>query len=481
MKIHSPFVLVLFGATGDLAKHKLLPALFSLHKKKELPESFYIYGFARRPFSDDEYRQYIKDEIGKEDKDGWEDFANHLHYQQGNFDEKEGYLHLATKLQNLDEEMKACTTRIFYLATPPENYDSIIDHLVETELSEGRGQGSSKWTRIALEKPFGKDLVTARALDKKLGNVFEEKQIFRVDHYLGKETLQNLLIFRFANGIFDPIWTKEYIDHVQITFAEQKGIAGRGKFFDGVGMLRDVAQNHIMQMIAAVAMEMPHTFSEEGVRDARAKAIQVIENIEPNQVNERVVRGQYEGYREEKDVNPDSITETFVAMKLFINSRRFLGVPFYIRVGKELAESVAEINLVFKQTCHILFKEIGCPEEGNVLTIRIQPNEGITIKMIAKTPGSTLALEPVNMHFRYQEEFGTSGADAYERILKDIIRGDQMLFARSDELEASWIFIQKILQGWEEQKAPLVWYPKGSWGPHEADMLIEKDGKKWVR
>lgn len=476
--MHGPFVLVLFGATGDLAQHKLLPSLFSMFKKGELPEDFFIYGFSRRPFTHAEFADYFSD-LKSQEK--WDEFSQHLFYQQGNFDERWGYEALVEKLQQLDTRMGACITRIFYLATPPQNYDVILDNLVSTKLSEGCGQGSTKWTRVAIEKPFGKDLETAKELDTKLSQIFEERQIFRVDHYLGKETVQNMLVFRFANSIFDPIWNSEYIDNVQITFAEKKGIERRGKFFDGVGILRDVGQNHLMQVLAGVAMEMPTSFSKEGVRDARAGAIAALECLEPSQVGENVVRAQYEGYVGEKDVEPHSKTETFVAMKAYVNTKRFAGVPFYIRAGKYLSENVVEVSVVFRQTCHILFKEIGCPEYGNILTIRIQPDEGISLKMIAKTPGQKLALSPVDMHFKYSEQFGTSGVDAYEKVLLDIIDGDQMLFNRSDELEHSWRFIENILRGWENYDVPLYTYEKGTWGPEEANALIEKDGRKWVR
>ena len=477
--MNSPFVLVIFGATGDLAKNKLVPALFALFQKNELPEDFWIVGFARRPFSNEEFGEMFEDTIdGQRDK--WNEFTTHISYQQGNFDEAWGYEALVEKLKNLDEQMGACITRIFYLATPPQNYQTILHYLVSTKLSEGCGQGSTKWTRIAIEKPFGKDLETARALDKKLSEIFEERQIFRVDHYLGKETVQNLLIFRFANGIFDPIWNKEYIDNVQITLSEKKGVLGRGKFFDGVGILRDVAQNHLMQLFAAVAQEMPQSFSQEGVRDARANAIHAITCIEPGEVKERVVRGQYSGYTEEQSVDPHSSTETFVALKFYVNNPRFAHIPFYLRAGKEMAKNVVQISIVFKQTCHILFKEIGCPEEGNVLTIRIQPDEGIHLRMIAKVPGSTLALTPVDMHFKYSEHFENRGSDAYEKVLGDIIKGDQMLFNRSDELESSWTFIEKILHGWEKENAPVFAYDKGSWGPKASDELLEKDGRKWI-
>jgi len=497
--MNSPFVLVIFGATGDLAQHKLIPSLFSLFQKKQLPEDFYIFGFSRREFSDEDFRGYFKpktrhpeldsgsqkldpgSEAGMTEKEMWAKFISHLFYQQGNFDDPKGYTDLIPKLEALDKKMGACITRIFYLATPPQNYETILDHLKSTKLSEGCGQGSNKWTRVAIEKPFGKDVATSKMLDDKLSTIFQEEQIFRVDHYLGKETVQNMLVFRFANSIFEPVWNKEYIDHVQITFAEKKGIETRGKFYDGVGILRDVGQNHLMQILAAVTMDMPTSFSKEGVRDARAKALANLQCIEPEKVSENVFRGQYVGYRKEKDVDPASTTETYVAMKFFVNSPRFEYVPFYIRAGIEMPENVVEVSLVFKQTCHILFKEIGCPEEGNILTIRIQPDEGISIKMIAKTPGSKLALGSVNMHFSYQEEFGKQGIDAYEKVLLDVFSGDQMLFNRSDELSSTWEFIENILKGWQMSKdMPLV-YEEGTWGPKEAEELIEKDGRKWIK
>lgn len=475
--LQSPFVLVIFGATGDLAHNKLIPALFSLYKHHQLPEDFFIFGFARRDLTDTAFADLFDQFQHDED---WKAFTKHLHYQQGLFDDTKGYEELVGKLEKLDQQMGACITRVFYLATPPANYDMILDNLQTTKLSEGCGQGSTKWTRIAIEKPFGKDLETARLLDKKLSEIFEERQIFRVDHYLGKETVQNMLVFRFANGIFDPTWNKDYIDNVQITFAEKCGINGRGKFFDGVGTLLDVGQNHLMQLLAGVGMEMPQSFSKEGVRDARAKALAALSCIEPTAVPQQVVRAQYEGYKDEPDVQPSSQTETFVAMKFFLDTPRFQGVPFYVRAGKEMPENLVEVSLVFKQTCHILFKEVGCPEEGNVLKIRIQPNEGISLQLIAKVPGPNLQLGTTNMHFSYAEQYGTQGIDAYEKVLLDIFQGEQMLFNRSDELAYSWSFIQKIREGWENLQVPLYPYKKGSWGPTAADELIEQDGRKWV-
>lgn len=475
--MNSPFTMVIFGATGDLSQNKLMPSLFSLFKQKRLPEEFFIIGFSRRELLDVDFRNYFK-RLGSQKE--WEKFSKHLMYQQGTFEEERGYKELIKKLKVFDDKLGACIARFFYVATPPSNYENILDFLDKTELSEGCGQGSSKWTRIIIEKPFGKDLETAKSLDKKLSEIFDEKQIFRVDHYLGKETVQNMIAFRFANGIFEPIWNKNYIDHVQVTWAEKKGIERRGKFFDGVGILRDVAQNHLMQLIAAVAMEQPKSFSKEDLRDARANVIKAIRPPEVDEVSKYVVRGQYKNYREEKDVNTNSDTETFTAIKMFVDTPRFSGVPFYLRSGKKMEKDIVEISIVFIQTCHILFKEYGCPEIGNILTIRIQPDEGISLRVIAKKPGSTLSLGTVNMDFTYKEEFGTQGLDAYEKVLLDIFSDDQMLFNRSDELSSSWEFITKILRGWEKQQAKPIVYKDGSWGPKEAFDLIEKDGRKWL-
>ncbi len=484
---HSPFVIIIFGGTGDLAQNKLFPALFSLYRQKQLGDSFYIVGFARRPFTDEEYRDLIKRQLKAGGK--WEAFAKHLYYEQGVFDEEAGYNSLITRLNGFDSEVGACITRLFYLATPPDHYETILGFLKSTTLSEGCGQGSGKWTRMAIEKPFGKNLETAKSLDRTLTDLFDEKQIYRVDHYLAKETVQNMLAFRFANGIFEPVWNSEYIDHVQVTFAEKEGVRTRGKFFDGVGILRDVAQNHLLQLVATVAMEQPMSFTKEEVRNARAKAIQSIRCIEPEEVYKSVVHGQYLGYTKENQVADDSQTETFVAMKFFVETPRFSEVPFYVRAGKKMPKDEVVIHVVFKQTCHILFKEFGCPEIGNVLTIRIQPNEGIGLRVIAKRPfgmaqdlqpGSKLALGTVDMHFTYQDEFGGRGADAYERLLLDILSGDQMLFNRSDELESSWEFVTKILLGFDLDPKEITKYEQGSWGPADAAKLIEQDGRRWL-
>lgn len=480
----SPFVMIIFGATGDLASSKLLPSLFTLYKEKKLPEKFYIVGWARRDIGDAGFRAEATGLLGK-GKDTSQ-FLENVFYQQGFFDKRDGYEQLIDKLNGFDRELGACITRIFYLATPPNHYENILKFLEETKLSEGCGHPSASsgqeghWTKLVIEKPFGKDLETARALDKRLSQVFEEKQIFRVDHYLGKETVQNIIAFRFANGIFEPVWNHNYIDHVQITFAEKKGIAGRGEFFDGVGTLRDVGQNHLMQLIASIAMEQPKSFSKEPIRDARANAINSIRCFNPDEVSKFVVRGQYEGYQNEEKVGANSQTETFLAMKLFVDSERFQNVPFYVRAGKNMPKDSVSISIVFIQTCHILFKEYGCPEEGNILTIRIQPDEGIGLRVIAKSPGSKLSLETVDMKFSYKDEFGGKGSGAYEKVLLDIFAGDQMLFNRSDELESSWEFITRILEGWQLKESRIMNYESGTWGPKDAEELIKKDGRKWV-
>jgi glucose-6-phosphate 1-dehydrogenase len=476
----SPFVHVIFGATGDLAQNKLIPALFTLFKQGKIGKEFFIVGFARRPFSDVEYAQMLGETLGFDKDEEWEYFAKNIYYQPGLFDEIKGYEELINKLNVFDKKIGACITRLFYLATPPDNYLSILHKLKESKLSEGCGQGSEKWTRVAIEKPFGRDMETAKEIDQKLSEIFEEHQIYRVDHYLAKETVQNMIAFRFANNIFEPVWNKNFIDHVQVTFLQDEGVGKRGKFFDGVGMLRDVGQNHLLQLLATVAMEQPSSFSKEGVRDARAKAIQAIRPIDPKEVSEYVVRGQYEGYRDEPNISPESQTETYSAMKLFVDTPRFEGVPFYVRAGKKMPTERIEISIVFIQTCHLLFKEYGCPEIGNVLTFKIQPDEGIGMRVITKQPGSKVALGSVDMKFTYKEAFSGGIIDAYEKLLMDIFSGDQMLFNRSDELESSLKLMSNILTGWENDKSSIPSYEPGTWGPKEANALLEKDGRKWL-
>lgn len=464
-EIKSPFVMIIFGATGDLTHTKLIPGLFSLFKGKLLPGDFFVIGYSRRSFDDQTFRDSFVD---LKNKEAWREFSEHLYFQSGTFEKREGYLELIKKLQVLDGRMKASVPRFFYLATPPNHYSDILDQIVATKISKSD-------SRIIIEKPFGKDLETAKELDMKLDDYFHEHQIFRVDHYLGKETVQNMLAFRFANGIFEPVWSNKFIDHVQITWAEKEGIENRGNFFDGVGIARDVVQNHIMQLISAVAMEQPKSFTKEDVRNERAIVAGAVSLAKESPI----IRGQYKGYLSESEVSKNSKTETFTAMKLHISTPRFGGVPFYIRAGKKMEKDLITISVVFIQTCHILFKEYGCPEIGNVLTFRIQPDEGITLRVIAKQPGHKLSLGSVNMKFNYSDDFGTTGLDAYEKVLLDIFSGDQILFSRSDEVENSWSLLDDVLKKWKSEKNIPV-YEKGGWGPSGANDLIEKDGRKWI-
>lgn len=476
----SPFSLVVFGATGDLTRRKLIPAFFNLYLEGFLPKHFQIIGFSRRNISSEEFKQLLYhsvSQLANFSKDKWNEFSKNISYFVGNFEDIKAYQRIKNTLEDYDKKMSEAN-KMLYLATPPQHYETILDGIIKSGLTKRASAGY--WTKVLIEKPFGKDLNDAKKLDQMLSKFLSEDQIYRVDHYLGKETVQNIIAFRFANGIFEPIWNNNYIDHVQITLAEKEGIGTRGNFYDGVGALRDITQNHIMQLIAMVAMEQPVSFSADGVRAARAKAIEAITCVDSNEVNRYVVRGQYQGYSQEKNVSANSKTETFVAMKLFVNTPRFKGIPFYVRTGKRLLRNCVEISLVFKQVCHILFKEVGCPEEGNVLTIRIQPEEGIAIRFIAKEPGSVMKLTPINMDFTYKEAFKTKEIDAYQRILQDAFLGDQMLFNRSDELVSSWAFITRILEGWSRGYGKLYLYSGGTLGPEAAQELIKRDGRRWI-
>ncbi len=501
----SPFVMVIFGATGDLTARKLMPALFKMYSEGFLSEKFFIVAVARRSFQDSQFREHLKAQVNKNSKtkkmDGelWEKFAEKIYYQQGFFEEEKLYQKLLGRLIELEKDAGEPLIRYFYLATPPQNYASILTNLESGRLSEGYGQESNKWTRILIEKPFGKDAESARQLEEHLAKTFEENQIYRIDHYLGKEAIQNIIAFRFANGIFEPIWNKDYIDHMQITMAETAGLEGRIGFYEGIGALRDVMQNHMLEMLALVAMEQPRSFSADEVRNARGDAIKSIRLIAQDEVKKYVVRGQYGqrseigdqrserkdwivGYRQEKGVNPGSMTDTYVAMKVFVDTPRWLGIPWYLRTGKRLKKNAVEISMVFKQTCHILFKEIGCPEVGNILTLRVSPSEGIGVRFIVKEPGHEFRLKDVDMDFNFRQVFSDDQVlEAYERILEDIFRSDQMLFNRSDEMAGSWRIINPIIKAWENDKSvKFPNYPAGSWGPKEGEELIGKDGRKWV-
>ena len=487
-----PCVLVIFGATGDLTRRKLLPALFRLAQQRLVPSEFAILGTARHAMKDDDFREAMKGavaEFGPEDSvddSTWNSFAERLFYLEGDFTNPDLYQKLKNKLAEIDTEYQTQGNQVFYLATSPEHFALIATQLGEVKLARPK---KPSWARIIVEKPFGHDLKSARALNRELLSVFDEKQIYRIDHYLGKETVQNLLVFRFANSMFEPLWNRQYIDHIQITNAEAIGVEGRGAFYEKAGTLRDMIQNHVFQVTSLIAMEPPVSLMGEAVRDEKVKALRAVRALAADQVIEFAVRGQYgpgivagdpaPGYRQEEGVDPNSSTETFVAMKLLLDNWRWAGVPFYLRSGKRLAKRVTEIAIQFKEVPHRLFTGSDEPVRPNVLIIRIQPNEGITLRFGAKLPGQTLRVRDVNMDFRYGSSFGVKSPDAYERLLLDCMLGDATLFARRDMVERGWEIVDPILEAWKEPATDFPNYEAGSSGPESASELIEHDGRSW--
>ncbi|MGD0060110.1 MAG: glucose-6-phosphate dehydrogenase [Verrucomicrobiia bacterium] len=495
-QVPEPCALVIFGATGDLTHRKLVPALYNLAHEGQLPQSFAIVGFARRPKTHDQFRAELRDAVAQFSRFQpinpavWDSLAQAVFYHQSEFGDAQGYKSLSGFLQKLDAERGTAGNRLFYLATAPTEFIGIIEQLGANGLVQS-GQGSSTRQRIIVEKPFGRSLSTAEELNHVLAGVFDEQHIFRIDHYLGKETVQNILALRFANEIFEPIWNQKYVDHVQITVAESLGVEGRGGYYDQSGALRDMVQNHMMQLLSLVAMEPPIALEAEVIRDEKVKILRAIRPIKPDQVQEFTIRGQYAsgsmagkpvpGYQEEKNVAPGSRTETFVALKLFIDNWRWAGVPFYLRHGKRLPKGVAEIAIQFKAPPAVLFAaESSEPLQPNVLVLRIQPDEGIAVRMNAKVPGNAINLQPVKMDFLYGGSFGARAPEAYERLLHDAIVGDSTLFTRRDEVERSWKIIDAIIAGWDASPAPFP-YESGTWGPPEADEIIERDGREWRR
>ena len=491
-----PCAVVIFGATGDLTHRKLVPALYNLAHEGQLPQSFAIVGFARRPKTHDQFRDELRDAVAQFSRFQpinpavWDSLAQAIFYHQSEFADAKSYLTLGKFLEKLDAERGTAGNRLFYLATTPSEFIGIIEQLGANGLVQP-GRTHDPTRRIIVEKPFGHSLPTARELNSVLAGIFDEPRVFRIDHYLGKETVQNILALRFANEIFDPLWNEKYVDHVQITVAESLGVEGRGGYYDQSGALRDMVQNHMMQLLALVAMEPPIALEAEVIRDEKVKVLRAIRPITPDQVLQFTVRGQYArgsmagqavpGYREEKNVAPDSRTETFVALKLFIDNWRWAGVPFYLRHGKRLPKGVAEIAIQFKAPPAVLFAaESPAPLQPNALVLRIQPDEGIAIRMNAKVPGHVINLQPVKMDFRYGGSFGARSPEAYERLLHDAIIGDSTLFTRRDEVERSWQIIDAIIEGWDASPAPFP-YESGTWGPPEADEFIERDGREWRR
>jgi glucose-6-phosphate 1-dehydrogenase len=490
--VDEPFTLIIFGASGDLTRRKLMPALFALYAARTLPEPSAIVGVARTEMSTDEFRRRMQEaivEFGRVQPPSdivWERFARTLFYLPGDPKDPELYPRLKRFLEEIERGRRGPENRLFYCATPPSLYDDIVEHLGAARLARSQ----DGWTRIVVEKPFGQDYDTACALNRQLARVFREEQIYRIDHYLGKETVQNLLVFRFANGIFEPLWNRNHVAHVQITVAESIGVETRGAYYEEAGALRDMMQNHLLQLLCLIAMEPPVTFDAAPVRDEKNKVLQAIRPIDRTQVAEVALRGQYGpgfvegkhvvGYREEKGVARDSRTETYAALKLFVDNWRWAGVPFYLRTGKRLAKRVSEIVIQFRRTPHMIFRRHPTGVGPNQLVLRIQPGEGIALTVAAKVPGPDLHLAPVTLDFRYGEVFGGQPPEAYERLLLDVIHGDATLFARGDWVEQAWAILAPVLEAWRESAAPPPVYEAGSWGPAEADTFITGwDGWAW--
>jgi glucose-6-phosphate 1-dehydrogenase len=487
-----PCTVVLFGASGDLAKRKVIPAMYDLAQHDSLGERYAIVGFSRTPMTDDSFRATIGEaaktisEVGPIEPAKWDAFASNLYYSAGEYGDQNSYAQLSRRLAEIDAEKKLGGNRLFYLSTPPEVYPDIVEQLGRAGLA--RPATPDSWVRIIIEKPFGRDLASARELNKIVLNVFDEKQVYRIDHYLGKDTVQNLLVLRFGNGIFEPLWNRNYVDHVQITASETLGVERRGGFYETAGALRDMIQSHVLQLTSLVAVEPPASFDATAVRNEKLKVLQSIRPFNLEMVAQSVIRGQYSpsnangkklpGYREEHGVNPHSRTETFVAMRVLIDNWRWAGVPFYLRTGKRLAKRSTEIMIQFKCAPHIVFRDRQI--EPNRLVLNIQPDEGISVSFGAKRPGTEMSIGNVNMNFSYREGFGGTSRSAYATLLNDCLRGDATLFDRGDSVEAAWSLVDPILDVWSAAKTATVpFYPAGTWGPKESEQLLERDARQW--
>ncbi len=493
--VPQPCAIVIFGATGDLTHRKLVPALYNIAADGELPPAVAVVGFARRPKTDEQFRQEMEEATRKFSRqtvhdEVWDGFAKSLFYHQSEFQDEAGYKKLAKRLDKLDRESGTRGNRLFYFAASPEQFEVIIKNLKKAGLNKAPEGG---WARVILEKPFGTDLDSARHLNQVVHASFAEDQTYRIDHFLGKETAQNILVLRFANAIFEPLWNSRYIDHVQITAAETLGVENRAGYYEDAGALRDMVQNHLLQLLCLVGMEPPTDLSADSIRDEKVKVVRSLRPFSKDEVKVDVVRGQYGkgaiagesvvGYRKENGVDPKSKTETYVALRVLVDNWRWANVPIYIRVGKRLPKSGTEISVHFKKAPQVLFNRESETLDQNVLVIRIQPDEGISLRMQAKVPGTSFRIESVKMDFHYGTSFGKASPEAYERLLLDAMAGDPTLFARRDEVERAWAFIDTIEEAWAAEKgAPkLCTYPAGSWGPEEADELLARDGRSWRR
>lgn len=482
-----PVVMVIFGASGDLTRRKIFPALETLVRRGAIDERFSVVGVARTELDEEEFRRGALEAV-PEPSAPWKDTVTGFRYVSGGYDDPATYSRLGAVLEEMDEERKTGGNRLFYLATAPAVFGDVARRLGDSGLSRPAHEGS--FARLVIEKPFGHDLETARQLDAVIHAGFDEEQVYRIDHYLGKETVQNVLALRFANAIFEPIWNRRYVDHVQVTVAESIGVEHRGSFYETAGALRDIVQNHVLQVLALTLMEPPATVDDRGIRDEKVKLLRAVEILDPEEVATSVVRGQYDagvvddepvpGYRDEPDVDPASATETYVAMRLFVDNWRWAGVPIYVRTGKRLAKRATEVATRFVSVPHLPFAGRLVRGLGpNMLVLRIQPDEGITLCFGAKVPGQEFEIRSVSMDFSYGTTFTEQTPDAYERLLLDAMVGDPMLFIRSDEVEQAWKITQPVLEAWQTGQAPLARYAAGTWGPSASDVLMARDGRAW--
>jgi glucose-6-phosphate 1-dehydrogenase len=481
---------VIFGANGDLTKRKLLPALYRLMYERRLSPGFAVVGISRTTMSDDQFREKMRESVQKYledspfDNDVWAGFSQGLYYMAGDDHDPATYAQLATRLAGIEQARRTGGNVLFYLSTQPSQYGAAAKGLGAAGLARGNG-----WRRLVIEKPFGHDLDSARALSRELQEVFPESEVYRIDHYLGKETVQNILAFRWGNGIFEPLWNRRYVNHVQITAAESIGVEGRGAYYQEAGALRDMIQNHLLQVMATVAMEPSGVFEPTAVRDERAKLLRSIRILKPGEVADNAVPGQYgpariggvdvRGFRQEDGVKPDSQTDTYAAVTFMVDNWRWAGVPFYIRTGKHLPKRVSEIAIQFNPAPLSVFGQNGDGASPNLLILRIQPEEGISLKFLSKQPGAGMKLRPVSMDFNYGSSFGERSPSAYETLLLDAILGDATLYSRQDMVEASWSAVKPIMEAWHATKFDFPNYPAGTWGPKASDQMLARRGHEW--